>query len=153
MVSKVSEGIEISVETFYQPDYSNPLQSEFMFAYRITIENLSEFTIQLLRRHWHINDAGFEEREVARGASFAGASLRPRDEFDPGGLCVQPRTQFAGGAQVFGDLPKAECQRSGRALLSGSDRENGGRRERSGREPLQERGRQSEKQQRARRAG
>ena len=37
MVSKISEGIEISVETFYQPDYSNPVSGEFMFAYRINI--------------------------------------------------------------------------------------------------------------------
>ncbi len=35
MVSKISEGIEISVETFYQPDYSNPISGEYMFAYRI----------------------------------------------------------------------------------------------------------------------
>ena len=39
MISKISEGVTISVETFYQPEYSNPITSEFMFAYRITIEN------------------------------------------------------------------------------------------------------------------
>ena len=39
MISKISEGIEVSVETFYQPDYSNPVSGEYMFAYRITIEN------------------------------------------------------------------------------------------------------------------
>jgi ApaG protein len=39
MISTISEGIEVSVETFYQKDYSNPLQQDFMFAYRITIEN------------------------------------------------------------------------------------------------------------------
>ncbi len=43
MVKKVTEGITISVETFYQPDYSNPIGSEFMFAYRITIENNNIF--------------------------------------------------------------------------------------------------------------
>ena len=39
MISKISEGITISVETYYQPEYSNPVNSEFMFAYRITVEN------------------------------------------------------------------------------------------------------------------
>ncbi|MGQ0740463.1 MAG: Co2+/Mg2+ efflux protein ApaG, partial [Bacteroidota bacterium] len=39
MTSMISEGVKVSVEAFYQTDYSNPLQSEFMFAYRITIEN------------------------------------------------------------------------------------------------------------------
>ncbi|MBC7903964.1 MAG: Co2+/Mg2+ efflux protein ApaG [Gemmatimonadaceae bacterium] len=64
MVSKVSEGIEISVETFYQPDYSNPLQSEYMFAYRITIENQNAFPVKLHRRHWHIFDSNSQHREV-----------------------------------------------------------------------------------------
>lgn len=64
MVSKISEGVEISVETFYQADYSNPLNSEYMFAYRITIENHNKFTIKLLRRQWFIFDSNGEQREV-----------------------------------------------------------------------------------------
>ena len=64
MVSKISEGVKISVETFYQPDYSNPETSEFMFAYRITIENNNSFPVQLLRRHWYIFDSDSTHREV-----------------------------------------------------------------------------------------
>lgn len=64
MVSKISEGIEISVETFYQPDYSNPMSAEFMFAYRISIENHNNFPVQLQRRHWHIFDSNGQYREV-----------------------------------------------------------------------------------------
>ncbi len=64
MVSKVTEGVKISVELFYQPEYSNPFQSEFMFAYRITIENNNLFPIQLLRRHWWIIDSNADKREV-----------------------------------------------------------------------------------------
>lgn len=64
MVSKISEGVTISVETFYQPDYSNPLKSEFMFAYRITIENNNSFPVKLLRRHWYIFDSDSTHREV-----------------------------------------------------------------------------------------
>lgn len=64
MVSKISEGVTISVETFYQPDYSNPESSEFMFAYRITIENNNSFPVKLLRRHWHIFDSDTTHREV-----------------------------------------------------------------------------------------
>ncbi len=64
MISKISEGIEITVETFYQADYSNPLKGEFMFAYRITIENHNKFTVKLLRRHWFIFDSNAEHREV-----------------------------------------------------------------------------------------
>lgn len=64
MVSKISEGVTISVETFYQPDYSNPESNEYMFAYRITIENNNTFPVQLLRRHWYIFDSDNTHREV-----------------------------------------------------------------------------------------
>lgn len=64
MVSKISAGIKVSVEVYYQPDYSNPLNNEFMFAYRITIENNNAFAVKLLTRHWHIFDSNGELREV-----------------------------------------------------------------------------------------
>jgi ApaG protein len=64
MVSQISEGVNISVESFYQPEYSNPLNAEYMFAYRITLENNNLFPVQLLRRHWYIFDSNAEHREV-----------------------------------------------------------------------------------------
>jgi ApaG protein len=64
MVSRISEGIKISVETYYQPDYSNPVNNEFMFAYKITIENNNTYPVKLLSRHWHIYDSNGSLREV-----------------------------------------------------------------------------------------
>ncbi|MFZ4058481.1 MAG: Co2+/Mg2+ efflux protein ApaG [Ferruginibacter sp.] len=64
MISQISAGIKVSVETFYQPEHSNALNSEFMFAYRITIENNNSFPVKLLRRHWYIFDANGSTREV-----------------------------------------------------------------------------------------
>lgn len=64
MVSQISEGITISVETYYQPEYSNAVNSEFMFAYRITIENNNPFPVKLLSRHWQIYDSNGSLREV-----------------------------------------------------------------------------------------
>ena len=64
MTSKISGGVKISIETYYQPEYSNPLNSEFMFAYKITIENNNSFPVKLLRRHWHIYDSNGSIREV-----------------------------------------------------------------------------------------
>ena len=82
MVSKISEGVEISVETFYQADYSNPLNSEYMFAYRITIENHNKFTVKLLRRHWFIFDSNAEHREV-EGEGVVGETpiIQPGEKF------------------------------------------------------------------------
>ena len=64
MNSLISEGVQVSVETFYQPDYSNPIQSEFMFAYRITLENHNTFPVKLHRRNWQIFDSNGSNREV-----------------------------------------------------------------------------------------
>ena len=82
MISKLSEGVQISVETFYQPDYSNPVNNEFMFAYRITIENHNSFPVQLHRRHWHIFDSNGEYREV-EGEGVVGQQpfLNPGQQF------------------------------------------------------------------------
>jgi ApaG protein len=54
----------VSVESFYQPDYSNPVNSEYMFAYRVTIENNNAYPVKLLRRHWYIFDSNASHREV-----------------------------------------------------------------------------------------
>ncbi|MDB5201592.1 MAG: apaG [Ferruginibacter sp.] len=64
MTSKISGGVTITVETFYQQEYSNPLNGEFMFAYKITLENNNVFPVKLLRRHWHIYDSNGTMREV-----------------------------------------------------------------------------------------
>jgi ApaG protein len=64
MISQISSGVQINVEVYYQQDYSNPMLQEFMFAYRITIENQNNFPIQLLRRHWFIVDSNGSQREV-----------------------------------------------------------------------------------------
>jgi ApaG protein len=64
MVQRVTEGVNIMVETFYQPDQSNPANSEFLFAYRITIENLTDHPVKLVSRHWHILDSNGTHREV-----------------------------------------------------------------------------------------
>lgn len=64
MVTEITQGVKVSVETEYQPVYSSPSQYHYVFTYRVTIENQSENTIQLLRRHWVISDAAMKQREV-----------------------------------------------------------------------------------------
>jgi ApaG protein len=57
MVTEVTSGVKVSVETFYVSEQSVPRAKRFVFAYRISIENRSEHSIQLLRRHWFIFDS------------------------------------------------------------------------------------------------
>ncbi len=82
MSSLISEGVKVSVETFYQPDYSNPLQSEFMFAYRINIENRNNFAVKLHRRHWQIFDSNGTLRSV-EGEGVVGVQpvLQPGERY------------------------------------------------------------------------
>ncbi len=65
MMDKLTtNGIRITVETFYQQNYSRPMENKYIFAYRINIENRSSKTVQLLRRHWYIKDSSGMVREV-----------------------------------------------------------------------------------------
>lgn len=64
MHTLITRGIKVSVEVYYQPAYSRPLELKYIFAYHITIENLSQDTVQLLRRHWIIFDSNGLIREV-----------------------------------------------------------------------------------------
>jgi ApaG protein len=83
MVSKISEGISVVVEVFYQSDFSNPLNNEFMFAYRIAIENYNAFAVKLLSRHWYIFDSNGEYREV-EGEGVVGVQpvIQPNELFE-----------------------------------------------------------------------
>ncbi len=64
MVTKITEGVKVSVDTIYQPEYSNPVNEHFMFAYRVKIENMGEYSVQLMNRHWTIFDSNGTKREV-----------------------------------------------------------------------------------------
>ena len=64
MISKISCGIKVSVENFFQPEFSNPLNNEFIFAYKITIANQNRYPVKLHRRHWYIIESNGSRREV-----------------------------------------------------------------------------------------
>jgi ApaG protein len=64
MFTQITEGIKVSVETEYQPEYSSPKQFHYVFTYKIKIENNSEYTVQLLRRKWYIFDSDGVKKEV-----------------------------------------------------------------------------------------
>ncbi|HRO44905.1 MULTISPECIES: Co2+/Mg2+ efflux protein ApaG [Agriterribacter] len=82
MASKVTEGVTVTVETFYQPDYSNPVSGEFMFAYRITLQNNNAFPVKLLRRHWYIFDSNGTQREVeGEGVVGVQPQINPGEQY------------------------------------------------------------------------
>jgi ApaG protein len=64
MISKISGGVKITVDSSFQPEHSNPLKGEFIFAYKIFIENNNDFAVKLLRRRWFIFDSNGTMKEV-----------------------------------------------------------------------------------------
>lgn len=80
MVIAVTEGIKISVEVTYQAEFSSPHQHHYVFTYKVTIENKSQHTYQLLKRKWEIFDAA-EESKIVEGNGVVGQQpiLEPGD--------------------------------------------------------------------------
>jgi ApaG protein len=64
MVTAVSSGIKISVDTRFEEKFSMPEDHQFYFSYDITIQNTNDFPVQLLRREWYIVDSNSDKREV-----------------------------------------------------------------------------------------
>jgi ApaG protein len=55
--SKITEGIKISVETFFNAEESYYELGRYMFSYHIKITNESKEAVKLMRRRWEITDA------------------------------------------------------------------------------------------------
>ena len=60
----ITNGLSVTVSTRYLPEHSLPSANKYVFTYRIRIENNSTHTVQLLRRHWFIHDAGSQLKQV-----------------------------------------------------------------------------------------
>ena len=74
--------IEVSVETAYVAEHSEPEEDRFVFAYTITLVNRGSVSAQLLSRHWVITDADSQVEEV-RGEGVVGEQpvLKPGEGF------------------------------------------------------------------------
>lgn len=64
MTQEISYDVRVSVETFYQPRDNQEADADYLFAYRITIENHCTHDIRLLRRQWFILDTHMHLRDV-----------------------------------------------------------------------------------------
>ncbi len=64
MNTQITHDIRVSVNIFYQDQYSQPQNDKFFFAYKVRIENNSAETVQLLSRRWQIFDSNNISRKV-----------------------------------------------------------------------------------------
>ena len=78
-----TRAVTVKVEPTFLADQSSPLASQYIWAYRIRIENHGDCKIQLKHRHWIITDALGQVHEV-KGAGVVGEQpmLKPGDAFE-----------------------------------------------------------------------
>lgn len=86
--TQVTLGISITVETTFQSEHSNAERGHFLFSYHVHIENQSDYTVQLISRHWEIFDSIGEQTEVD-GAGVIGEQpvLGSGESFDYESAC------------------------------------------------------------------
>ena len=74
--------VQIDVQPQYVADQSNPLQKVFAFAYTVTATNTGSVPVQLISRHWVIQDESGHTDEV-KGLGVVGQQplLRPGESF------------------------------------------------------------------------
>ena len=79
----LTQGIRVSVESRYAPEYSQPQRNQWFFLYTIQIANEGGEEVQLLSRHWIIRDATGRVEEV-RGPGVVGETpvLEPGEAFE-----------------------------------------------------------------------
>jgi ApaG protein len=79
----ITRGITVSVEPTYLEARSSPSNSQYLWAYHVTIENQGHETVQLLSRHWMITNARGELEEV-KGPGVVGEQpiLKPGESFE-----------------------------------------------------------------------
>jgi ApaG protein len=75
--------IQIAVQVRYLADQSDDADNRHVFAYTITLTNEGEHSVQLLSRHWVINDANDHVQEV-KGKGVVGEQpvLKPGQSFE-----------------------------------------------------------------------
>jgi len=78
----ITRGIAVRVELTYLEANSSPRNSQYVWAYQVTIENQGRETVQLLSRHWMITNARGELTEV-KGPGVVGEQpvLKPGESY------------------------------------------------------------------------
>lgn len=83
MYTKITKKISITVNPYFLEDQSEPDDQHFVWAYQVTINNLSKEIIQLKNRYWKIIDSNGSKQEV-KGEGVVGEQpiLNPGEKFE-----------------------------------------------------------------------
>ena len=74
--------MQVQVEPRYLPEQSSPEDRIYTFAYTITVTNTAQVPVQLIARHWLIDDSAGHRQEV-KGLGVVGQQplLAPGESF------------------------------------------------------------------------
>ena len=102
----MSQQINVDVDTLYIESESSPVNSQYVFAYTITITNTGTEAAKLVTRHWVITDANGHVEEV-RGDGVVGEQphLKPGEGFQytSGAVLKTPIGTMSGSYQMVTD--------------------------------------------------
>lgn len=102
----MSQNINIDIDTLYIESESSPEDSQYVFAYTITITNSGTEAAKLMTRHWIITDANGHIEEV-RGDGVVGEQpyLKPGEGFQytSGAVLKTPVGTMSGSYQMLTD--------------------------------------------------
>ena len=102
--------VVVRVKTNYLAEQSDPIESRYVWAYTIEIENHSDETVQLVSRRWRITDGRNKTEEVS-GAGVIGEQprLKPREAFRYTSGCplTTPSGEMRGAYQMLTDTGEA----------------------------------------------
>jgi len=102
----MSHNINVDVDTLYIESESSPVNSQYVFAYTITITNTGTEAAKLMTRHWVITDANGDIEEV-RGDGVVGEQphLKPGEGFQytSGAVLKTPVGTMSGSYQMVTD--------------------------------------------------
>lgn len=99
MFKATTRNITVCADPMYLEDQSRPEAGQYLWAYKIRIENHSGQRIQLINRHWEITD-GRGRREEVKGAGVVGEQpvLQPGEAFEyTSGCPLSTPTGFMAG--------------------------------------------------------
>ena len=116
MYTCTTHNIKVTVIPTYLTEQSEPAEQHFVWAYTIKLENLSDVTVQIMSRYWHITDATGSIQEV-RGPGVIGEQpvIEPGDtyQYSSGAALKTPSGVMVGtyelstpdGASFLIDIP------------------------------------------------
>ncbi len=99
LIQQITRGIKISVETKFEGSFLKENLTHHAFMYFITIENQSKNVVQLLSRHWKIQEA-LNRPQYVNGVGVVGKKpiLRPGESYtyQSGSLIMSPVGSMSG---------------------------------------------------------